>query len=119
MILAGLGVGSLGLGSARVLASAAPTWAAYDAGSKTAHLTLISSYGADTYNFNGGKAGAFTFTVPLGAKVVVTYSNQSQNMPHGAEIVAWTGSLPLAVVPPPPAFVGAFSPNYRHGTRRE
>ena len=117
MILSGSLLGYAGLGSSRAATIArSPAWAAYDAKTKTAHLTLISSYGTDTYNFNGGQAGHFTFTVPLGAKVVVSYSNQSAMMLHGAEVVAWTGTLPTAVVPPPPAFAGAFSPNYRHGT---
>ncbi len=117
ILVSGALVGYAGLGSGRAATIArAPAWAAYTAATKTAHLTLISSYGTDTYNFNGGKAGHFTFTVPLGAKVVVTYSNQSAMMLHGAEVVAWTGALPTAVVPPPPAFAGAFSPNYRHGT---
>jgi hypothetical protein len=118
VLLAGLLAGSVGIsGSQASTSAAAPTWATYDLKAKTAHLTLISSYGSDTYNYNGGKAGHFTFTVPLGAKVVVTYSNQSSMMPHGAEVVPWTGVLPIALVPPPPAFAGAFSPNYRHGTR--
>jgi hypothetical protein len=117
-LLVGLAAGSIGISSSMAATkAAAPAWATYDAKTKTAHLTLISSYGSDTYNYNGGKAGHFTFTVPTGAKVVVTYSNNSTMMPHGAEVVAWTGTLPTALVPPPPAFAGAFSPNYRHGTR--
>jgi hypothetical protein len=38
-------------------------------------------------------------------------------MPHGAEIVPYTGALPLGAAPAP-AFPGAASPNYRHGTPR-
>jgi Sulfocyanin (SoxE) domain len=94
---------------------ASPTWAMYDRTTRTAHLTIISAYGQDTYNFNGGMRGTFTFTVPLGAKVVVTYSNLSMHMPHAMEIVPYTGVLPLTTVPAP-AFPGAASPNYRHGT---
>ena len=92
-----------------------PTWVRYDRATRTAHLTLISAYGADTYNFNGGTRGQFTFTVPLGARVIVTYSNHSMHMPHGAEVVRYTGALPLGTAPAP-AFPGAASPNYRHGT---
>lgn len=94
---------------------ATPIWARYDRATRTARLTLISAYAADTYNFNGGQRGAFTFTVPLGARVIVTYSNRSMHMPHGAEIVPYSGALPLGA-PPVPAFPGAASPNYRHGT---
>lgn len=94
---------------------ATPAWARYDRATHTARLTVISAYGADTYNFNGGMRGKFTFTVPLGATVIVTYSNRSMHMPHGAEIVPYTGALPLGMAPAP-AFPGAASPNYRHGT---
>ncbi len=102
--------------TARAVRTAAPQWATYDARTKTASLTVISAYGADTYNFNGGIRGRFTFTVPLGSKVVVTYTNQSMHMPHGVEIVPFTTQLPTMVPPPAPAFPGAASPNYLHGT---
>jgi hypothetical protein len=95
--------------------TAAPTWARYDARTRTAYLTVISAYGQDTYNFNGGTRGQFTFTVPLGATVWVTYMNMSMHMPHGMEIVPMSAALPTAFPPPPPAFPGAASPNYRHG----
>lgn len=94
---------------------AASVWARYDRATRTARLTITSAYGSDTYNFNGGQRGQFTFTVPLGARVIVTYSNRSMHMPHGAEIVPYTGALPLGTAPAP-AFPGAASPNYRHGT---
>ncbi|HLJ67111.1 MAG TPA: sulfocyanin-like copper-binding protein [Chloroflexota bacterium] len=93
----------------------APVWATYNPTTRTAHLTVISAYGQDTYNFNGGTNGHFVFTVPLGSKVMITYSNASTMMLHGMEIVKWTGKLPLATIPRP-AFPGAASPNYRHGT---
>ena len=101
ILLVALEAGSIGISSSMAATkAAAPTWATYDAKTKTAHLTLISSYGSDTYNYNGGKAGHFTFTVPAGAKVAVTYSNNSTMMPHGAEVVAWTGrSQPLSFHP--------------------
>lgn len=92
-------------------------WVTYDPATKTVHLTLVSAYGQDTYNFNGGTAGKFRVTVPLGSRVIVTYSNQSLMMMHGAEIVPWTGTLPTGT-PPAPAFSGAASPNYLHGTPR-
>jgi len=95
--------------------STALKWITYSAATKTAHLTLISAYGVDSYNFNGGTKGKFVVKVPVGTKVVVTYANMSAIMPHGAEIVRWTGSLPTGVAPPP-AFAGAASPNYRRGT---
>lgn len=93
-----------------------PTWATYNARTKTAHLTVIAAYGEDTYNFNGGARGQFTFTVPLGSRVIVRFTNNSAMMPHGAEIVKYTGSIPDQSPPPSPAFSGAASPNYRHGT---
>lgn len=97
--------------------SKAPTWATYDPATKTAHLRIIAAYGQDTNNFDGGTRGHFTLTVPLGAKVIVTYSNNSAHMPHGMEIVRYTGSLPLSKIPKP-AFPGAESPNAVHGTMK-
>lgn len=95
--------------------AAASKWISYNAATKTVNLTLISAYGADTFNFNGGTKGQLRVTVPVGSKVVVTYSNQSPMMLHGAEVVRWTGTLPTGT-PPAPAFAGAASPNYLHGT---
>ena len=97
-------------------AQSTPTWAKYNAKTKTASLTIIAAYGQDTYNFDGGSNGQLTFTVPLGAKVKVTFSNNSAQMPHAMEIVAYDGTLPTTTPPPPPAFPGAASPNYQHGT---
>jgi sulfocyanin len=97
-------------------APAAGKWITYNAQTKTANLTLISSYMKDTFNFNGATNGKMTVKVPTGSTVVVTYSNMSTMMPHGAEVVSWTGSLPTSFPPPAPAFQGAFSPNYLHGT---
>lgn len=96
-------------------AGASTTWASYNSHSRTAYLTVISAYGQDTYNFNGGTRGHFVFTVPLNATVIVKYSNMSMHMPHGAEVVAYNGTLPLGKAPAP-AFPGAASPNYLHGT---
>lgn len=101
--------------------AAHPVWATYNAATHTANLTVISSYGSTgmgnaSYNFNGGANGHFVFTVPLHARVNVTYSNMSRMMPHGAEIVVYTPKLPSAFPPPAPAFAGAASPNYKHGT---
>ena len=58
----------------------------------------------------------FTFTVPARSRIVVRFTNGSPMMPHGAEVVRYTGSLPLAVAPSP-AFPGAASPRYRRGTQ--
>jgi FtsP/CotA-like multicopper oxidase with cupredoxin domain len=98
------------------VAQSTPTWAKYSAKTKTARLIVIAAYGQDTYNFDGGSNGQFTFTVPLGSKVVVTFTNDSQQMPHAAEIVAYDGTLPATNPPPQPAFKGAASPDYLHGT---
>lgn len=97
-------------------AHATPVWARYNATTRTARLRVIASYGSDGYNFNGGSNGAFKFTVPVKSRVIITFSNDSPMMPHGLEIVKWTGALPTDLVPPDPAFPNAFSPNYRHGT---
>jgi hypothetical protein len=78
-------------------------------------VQIISSYEGREFNFDGGSNGQLPVKVPLNSKVVITYSNQSAQMPHGFEIVRYTGTLPVATVPKP-AFPGAASPNYRHGT---
>jgi Sulfocyanin (SoxE) domain len=116
LCLALTAAGLLGLMAPASWAQTTPKWATYDARTKTAHLIVIASYGQPSYNFNGGSNGQFTFTVPLGSKVVVTHSNDSQQMPHGAEIVTYDGTLPITSPPPAPAFSGAASPNYAHGT---
>src|ERR1700680_1568662 len=79
------------LGASTQLSSAqtTPTWAKYNTKTKTASLTIIAAYGQDTYNFDGGSNGQLTFTVPLGARVNVNFSNDSVHMPHAVEIVAY------------------------------
>lgn len=108
-----------GAGSARAatLQAQAPArkWVSYNTATKTVNLTLIAAYGADTFNFNGGSNGQLRIKVPVGSKVVVRFSNMSPMMLHGAEVVRWTGTLPTGA-PPTPAFAGAASPNYQHGT---
>jgi sulfocyanin len=91
-------------------------WVSYNSTTHVVKLTLIASYAQPTYNFDGGTAGALTITVPLHSRIRVTFTNASAMMPHGAEIVKYTGTLPGAP-PPAPAFKGAASPNYLHGTQ--
>jgi Sulfocyanin (SoxE) domain len=92
-----------------------PAWAQYNPRTHIVHLVAIAAYGADTYNIDGGTGGKLTFTVPVGSKVVMTYKNLSQHVPHGLEVVRYTGALPTSFPPPVPAFAGAASPNYVHG----
>jgi sulfocyanin len=113
------GASGMSMSTPRFQASHSPapgTWINYNAQTKTVNLTLISSYLKDTFNFNGASGGKMTVKVPTGSTVKVTYSNMSTMMPHGAEVVSWTGTLPTSFPPPAPAFQGAFSPNYLHGT---
>lgn len=93
-----------------------PAWVVYNAKQHVAHLRIIAAYGQDTNNFDGGSRGALTFTVPSGTKVAVTFTNRSAHMPHGAEIVRYTGRLPINAIPTP-AFLGAATPHYRQGTQ--
>lgn len=93
-----------------------PAWAKYNPRTHVVHLVAIAAYGADTYNIDGGTRGKLTFTVPVGSKVVMSYENLSPRVPHGLEVVPYTGTLPTNFPPPAPAFAGAASPNYLHGT---
>jgi len=93
-----------------------PKWVSYNSSTHVVKLTIIASYAQPTYNFDGASSGALTITVPLHSRIKVTFTNASAMMPHGAEIVKYTGSLPGSP-PPAPAFKGATSPNYLHGTQ--
>lgn len=96
--------------------AAVPKWVSYSPTTHVVKLILIASYAQPSYNFDGASSGALTVTVPLHSRIKVTFSNDSPMMPHGAEVVKYNGSLP-GTPPPPPAFKGAASPNYLHGTQ--
>ena len=96
--------------SARALPAAAQSWVKWDAGHKTANLTVTAAYDqtGGGFNFDGYNLGHLTFTVPLGAKVVVSFTNKAA-LAHSAVITPYAdrslaGQFPLA-------FKGSASPN--------
>jgi sulfocyanin len=98
-------------------AAAEPQWVQWDAGSKTAHVTLVAAYNENNgfFNFDGYAIGHLTITVPLGAKVVVSFTNKA-SLPHSAVITPFAshtlpGNFPLA-------FPGASTPNPAAGAAK-
>jgi hypothetical protein len=90
--------------------AAEPVWVRWDPASKTANLTITAAYNqvGSGFNFDGYNLGHLTITVPLGAKVVASYTNRS-DVPHSAVITSY--ALRNQVGPFPPAFPGSASPN--------
>jgi sulfocyanin len=102
---------------ATVRSGAEPQWVQWDAGSKTANLTLVAAYDGTNgfFNFDGYATGHLTITVPLGAKVVVSFTNKA-SLPHSVVITPFTShTLPGNF---PPAFPGASTPNPAAGAAK-
>ncbi len=95
---------------ARQARAAEPVWVRWDPGSKTASLTIAAAYNqvGSGFNFDGYNMGHLTITVPVGAKVVVSYTNRSA-VRHSVVITSY--ALRTQVGPFPPAFPGSASPN--------
>src|SRR5207244_5990269 len=91
-----------------------PSWVRWDAGTKMAYLTIIAGYKsvAGGFTFNGYGQGRLTITVPVGAKVVIAFTNQSSS-PHSAVITPFAKHTLAADFAP--AFPGAASPNAGNG----
>jgi sulfocyanin len=90
--------------------AAEPVWVRWDPASKTANLTITAAYNqvGSGFNFDGYNLGHLTITVPLGAKVVVSFTNRA-SLPHSVVITPFAnrtlvGNFPLA-------FPGSSSPN--------
>lgn len=96
-------------GSATPSSQATPAWLQYDASSKSATLTLISSYNSNNagFNFNGYESGKLVVSVPDGWKVTVTCGNKGTGN-HSCGIVKKAGDQT-------PAFPGANTPDPVHG----
>jgi sulfocyanin len=82
--------------------AAEPQWVQWDAGSKTANVTLVAAYNGTNgyFNFDGYATGHLTITVPVGAKVVVSFTNKA-GLPHSAVVTPFAshtlpGNFPLA-----------------------
>ena len=87
----------------------------WDAASKTARLPMVSGVGnvLGGWNFNGHANGTLIFTVPVGAKVEMSYYNDDV-VPHSLGVV--TGS-PTSVpsAPSAPAFPNAVTIKFEQG----
>jgi sulfocyanin len=98
-------------------AGAEPQWVQWNAGSKTANVTLVAAYNGTNgfFNFDGYATGHLTITVPLGARVVVSFTNKA-SLPHSAVITPFAshslpGNFPLA-------FPGASTPDPAAGAAK-
>jgi len=95
---------------AAMIVSGDPQWIQWDNATKTARLKIVAGFD-DTnefFNFNGYNQGNLTITVPVGARVMVSFINKSE-VPHSVVFtpisdVTLDGSLPLA-------FPGASTPD--------
>jgi hypothetical protein len=90
--------------------AAEPVWVRWDPASKTADLTITAAYNqvGSGFNFDGYNLGHLTISVPLGAKVVVSFTNKA-DLAHSVVITPFAdrtlaGNFPLA-------FAGSSSPN--------
>src|SRR5579864_2422467 len=100
---------------ASALRAATQSWVQWDTAHKTAHLTVTAAYDqtGGGFNFDGYNLGHLTITVPLGAQVVVSFTNKAA-LAHSAVITSFAdralaGNFPLA-------FKGSASPNPTTGT---
>jgi len=89
-----------------------PTWVATKGKVRQPDLDCRIQRNAGGFNFNGAAKGQLTVTVPLGDTVNVTFSNNSQ-LPHSAQIVAFSKSAPVSAVSD--AFKNAHSANPTSG----
>ena len=103
---------------AGTISAATPRWLVADARARTAHLTLIASWGSANggLNFDGYSNGRMVVTVPLGWKVQITFSNQS-DAPHSAAVVAYQNPVPETGFKP--AFKNAQSPHPLDGITQQ
>lgn len=80
-------------------------------GAPAAQFSVVAGQGPANgeMNFNGTSKGKLVITVPAGAHVKMTLTNQG-DLPHSLEIIPATSQLPSQAVNPP-AFPGAETPN--------
>src|SRR5436309_15924557 len=65
--------------------AATPRWLVANAKTHTATLTLVAAYtnALNGFNFNGYGNGKMVITIPVGYRVIVSFSNKS-SVPHSA-----------------------------------
>jgi sulfocyanin len=78
------------------------SWLRVDAAAKRVEFKLVAGLtGLNAgMNFNGFAQGKLALTVPQGWSVVLHFTNQDQNLPHSAEVIADAKSLPIGPVAP-------------------
>jgi plastocyanin len=102
---------------ARPAKASDPVWVRWDPTTKTADVAITAAYNqvGSGFNFDGYNMGKLTITVPLGAKVVVSFTNKA-DLPHSVVITPYAsrnlvGNFPLA-------FPGSASPNAGTGAAK-
>ena len=101
------------IAAAGVLSLSVPT-----VGATPAKFTIEAGQGSANAgnNFNGTVDGHLVVTVPLGAQVELTLTNEGQ-LPHSIQVISSGGSLPISAVPASAlAFPDAQTPNPQAGT---
>jgi sulfocyanin len=112
--------GSMNGGSPRAVPTKRPAppatgpWLKWDAATHTAALTLIAGYNdaQSGFNFNGAGNGNMVISIPVGARVTVTFSNKG-SLPHSAVVTPWSNRTGTSGFPA--AFSGSSSPNPASG----
>lgn len=79
-----------------LLAVQQPSWLGWDAPSKTATIAITagSTSANSKWNFNGASHGDLTIIVPLGAKVVINFSNDDAGNAHSVGVVVPKQPIP-------------------------
>ena len=81
-----------------LLALQQPTWLVWDAASKTATISITAGATSanSKWNFNGASHGDMTITVPVGAKVIIDFTNLDAGNAHSAGVVVPKEPIPAS-----------------------
>jgi hypothetical protein len=96
-----------------------PGWLRADSAAHSATLTLVAGLTSANggMNFDGFGSGHLTVNVPTHWTVVLQFKNADQNLPHSAEVVPVTPTVPQGEVKP--AFLHAETSSAGSGTPPE
>lgn len=94
-------------------------WMRYDAAERRVDLTIVTGLDGTNggWNFNGYVNGDLTITVPLNARVFVTYSSRDAGVPHSAGIIEIEDPMPISGERVRFPFRGAFTHPFVAGLR--
>jgi sulfocyanin len=75
-----------------------PSWLTWDAATKTATIAITagSTPANSKWNFNGASHGDMTITVPLGAKVIIDFTNNDAGNAHSVGVVVPKEPVPAS-----------------------